>query len=34
VFILLALFAWNLIVLFNFLSNRPLGAVKSVLDLL
>lgn len=34
VFILLALFAWNLIVLFNFLSQRPLGAVKSVLDLL
>ena len=34
VFILLALFACNLIVLFNFLSDRPLGAVKSVLDLL
>jgi len=30
--ILLALYAWNLIVLFNFLNNRPLGEVKSVLD--
>lgn len=34
VFILLALFAWNLIVLFNFLNHRPLGEVKSVLELL
>lgn len=33
-FILLALYAWNLIVLFNFVNNRPLGAVKPVLDLL
>jgi hypothetical protein len=33
-FILLALYAWNLIVLFNFLNQRPLGQVKSVLDLL
>lgn len=31
-FILLALYAWNLIVLFNFLNSRPLGAVKSLLD--
>jgi hypothetical protein len=34
VLILLALYAWNLIVLFNFLHDRPLGAVKPVLDLL
>lgn len=34
VLILLALYAWNLIALFNFLHNRPLGAVKPVLDLL
>ena len=34
VFILLALYAWNLIVLFNFVNNRPLGAVKPLLDLL
>jgi len=34
VFILLALYAWNLIVLFNFVNNRPLGAVKPVLDVL
>lgn len=34
VLILLALYAWNLIVLFNFVNDRPLGAVKSVLDLL
>jgi hypothetical protein len=34
VLILLALYAWNLIVLFNFIHDRPLGAVKSVLDLL
>ncbi len=32
--ILLALYAWNLIVLFNFVNDRPLGAVKPVLDLL
>ena len=32
--ILLALYAWDLIVLFNFLQDRPLGAVKPVLDLL
>jgi hypothetical protein len=31
---LLALFAWNLIVLFNFVNHRPLGEVKSVLELL
>jgi hypothetical protein len=30
----LALYAWNLIVLFNFANNRPLGAVKPVLDVL
>lgn len=34
VFILLALYAWNLIVLFNFIQDRPLGAVKPVLDML
>lgn len=33
-FIRLPLYAWNLIVLFNFISNRPLGQVKPVLDLL
>jgi hypothetical protein len=33
-FILLALYAWNLIVLFNFVNHRPLGEVKPVLDLL
>jgi Transposase DDE domain len=33
-FIVLALYAWNLIVLFNFLNNHPLGAVKSLLDCL
>jgi hypothetical protein len=32
--ILLALYAWNLLVLFNFVHDRPLGAVKPVLDLL
>jgi hypothetical protein len=32
--ILLALYAWNLVVLFNFLHERPLGAVKSFLELL
>ena len=30
----LALYAWNLIVLFNFVNHRPLGQVKPVLDLL
>jgi hypothetical protein len=34
VFILLALYAWNLIVLFNFMNDCPLGTVKPVLDLL
>ncbi len=34
VLILLALYAWDLIVLFNFLNDRPLGAVKPVLDML
>lgn len=34
VLILLALYAWNLLVLFNFVNDRPLGAVKPVLDLL
>src|SRR5260221_267566 len=33
-FILLALYAWNLIVMFNFVNNRPLGEVKPVLELL
>ena len=33
-FILLALYSWNLIVLFNFIHHRPLGQVKPVLDLL
>jgi hypothetical protein len=33
-FILLALYAWNLLVLFNFVNNRPLGEVKPILDLL
>jgi Transposase DDE domain len=33
-FILLALYAWNLIVLFNFVHDRPLGEVKPILDLL
>jgi hypothetical protein len=33
-FILLALYAWNLIVLFNFVNHCPLGAVKPVLDVL
>ena len=32
--ILLALYAWNLIVMFNFVNNRPLGEVKPVLELL
>ena len=34
VFILLALYAGDLIVLFNFIHDRPLGAVKPVLDVL
>jgi len=34
VFILLALYAWNLIVPFNFINDSPLGAVKPVLDML
>lgn len=33
-FILLALYAWNLIVLFNFFNDRPLGEVKPILDCL
>jgi hypothetical protein len=33
-FILLALFAWNLLVLFNFMNHLPLGEVKPILDLL
>jgi hypothetical protein len=33
-YILMAFYAWNLIVLFNWLYDRPLGAVKSVLDCL
>jgi len=33
-YILLALYSWNLIVLFNFINDRPLGAVKSILDVL
>jgi hypothetical protein len=33
-FVLLALYAWNLIVLFNFVNHRPLGQVKSVLEVL
>lgn len=33
-YILLALYSWNLIVLFNFINDRPLGAVKSLLDLM
>ena len=32
--ILLALYAWNLLVLFNFVKHRPLGEVKPILDLL
>jgi hypothetical protein len=32
--ILLALYVWNLVVLYNFINNRPLGEVKSVLELL
>ena len=33
-FILLALYAWNLIALFNFINHRPLGEVKPILELL
>jgi hypothetical protein len=33
-YILLALYSWNLIVLFNFINDRHLGAVKSLLDLM
>jgi hypothetical protein len=33
-YILLALYSWNLIVLFNFIHDRSLGAVKSLLDLM
>jgi hypothetical protein len=33
-YILLALYSWNLIVLSNFINDRPLGAVKSLLDLM
>jgi Transposase DDE domain len=33
-YILLALYTWNLIVLFNFINDRPLGAVKSILELM
>jgi hypothetical protein len=34
VVILLSLYAWNLLVLLNFVHHRPLGAVKPILDLL
>jgi hypothetical protein len=33
-YILLALYSWNLIVLFNFINDRSLGSVKSLLDLM
>jgi len=33
-FILLALYTWNLIVLLNFINDRPLGRVKPILDVL
>jgi hypothetical protein len=33
-YILLALYSWNLIVLFNFINDRPLGGVKLLLDLM
>lgn len=33
-FILLALYAWDLIILSNFITHRPLGEVKPLLDLL
>lgn len=32
--ILLALYAWNLVVLLNFVTHRPLGEVKPILDVL
>ncbi len=34
VVILLSLYAWNLLVLLNFVNHRPLGQVKPILDLL
>jgi hypothetical protein len=34
VVILLSLYAWDLVVLLNFVNHRPLGAVKPILDLL
>lgn len=34
VVILLSLYAWNLLVLLNFVNHRPLGVVKPILDLL
>ena len=34
VVILLSLYAWDLLVLLNFVHHRPLGAVKPILDLL
>jgi hypothetical protein len=34
VVILLSLYAWDLLVLFNFVNHRPLGQVKPILDLL
>jgi hypothetical protein len=34
VVILLSLYAWDLLVLLNFVNHRPLGAVKPILDLL
>jgi len=34
VVILLSLYAWDLLVLLNFVSHRPLGEVKPILDLL
>ena len=34
VVILLSLYAWDLLVLLNFVSHRPLAAVKPILDLL
>jgi hypothetical protein len=34
VVMLLSLYAWNLLVLLNFVTHRPLGQVKPILDLL
>ncbi len=34
VVILLSLYAWDLLVLLNFIQHRPLGEVKPILDLL